>query len=43
MAEGSLAVTTLNGVGNRTDVPVAVTQSPSVVKAESIECPVIIR
>ena len=38
-----MAVTTLNGVGNRTDVPVAVTQSPSVMKAGSLECAVIIR
>ena len=43
MAEGSVAVTTLNGVGNRTDVPVAVTKSPSVVRAESTEYAAIIR
>ena len=43
MAEGSVAVTTLNGVGNRTDVPVAVTKSPSVVSAESIDHTAIIR
>ena len=43
VAAGLVAVATLNRVANRTHVPVTVMQSPSVVKAEFIEYPVIIR
>ena len=43
MADGSVAVTILNRIGNRMVVPVAVTQSASVEKAESIEHTVLVR
>lgn len=43
VAEGSAAVTTLNGVGSVTDVSEIVTQSPSVENAELMEYAVMIR
>ena len=43
VAAGSVAVATLDGIGNRTDAPVTTTQSPSVVRAESVEYAVIRR